>query len=191
MKVLGTCMIVVTLLAVGAASAAAQPDVSLNTRVSIDHNNTPARDVLRSLANAASMQLEMSDEEMAPVTITLTNARVRTALDAVCENAGCKWWVVDGKPPVLKVSRTGKATKLELKGDISVHLKSALFEQAFRSLASYLDVAVVIEGKLPVKSVTISLKEGTTSTLLDALCKAASCTWRFEPESKRLVISAK
>ena len=36
-----------------------------------------------------------------------------------------------------------------------------------------------------------TLELDTRTTLLDALCKAAQCTWRFEPETKRLVISAK
>ena len=174
-----------------AVPAVAQPDTNLNARVTIDFKDARAQDVLKSLANAASMQLAVSEEPMSPVTVTLTNARVRTALDAVCENAGCQWSVVDGKPPVLKVNRWGSGGKWSLKSDLSVHLKGALFEQAFLALASYLDVSIVFEGKLPVQTVTISLKEGTTTTLLDALCKAANCTWRFEPESKRLVILPK
>ena len=89
------------------------------------------------------------------------------------------------------MTRTRADRALDVKSNVSVHLKTALFEQAFRSLASYLQVEIVIEGTLPVKSVTLSVKEGTTTTLLDALCKAASCTWRIEPENKRLVISAK
>lgn len=191
MRLLAACVATMTVVGASAAMAAAQPDASLNTRVSIDHKNTPARDVLKSLANAASMQLEISDEEMAPVTITLTNARVRTALDAVCENAGCKWTVTDGKPPVLKVTRGSGSRKIDLKADISVHVKDASVEQALRTLASYFQVNVVIEGKLGAKSVNINVSNGSFPLLLDALCKAASCTWRFEPEGKRLVISAK
>ena len=137
----------------------------------IDHREAKAEEVLRSLANAASLKLEMISEELSPVNITLTNVRVRTALDAVCENAGCKW-TIDEK-------------------NVSVHLDSAAFEQAFRTLASFLQVAIVFEGKLPVYSVTLEMKGMPTSQLLDGLCKAANCTWRFEPEHKRLVISSK
>ena len=191
MKVITTCLFAVCVLAGWPAPTAAQPDTNLNLRVSIDFKEARAQDVLKAVADAASLQLAIADEEMSRVTITLTNTRVRTALDAVCETAGCKWSIVDGQPPVLKVSRSGKRGSPTLKSDISVHLKTAAFEQAFRSLASYLDVSIVFEGKLPMQSVTISLKEGTTSTLLDALCKAAKCTWRFEPDSKKLVISAK
>ena len=191
MRIVAVCALAAIVVATGVTPATAQVDTHLNTWVSLHFKDANAHEVLKSLASTSGMQLEISDEEMSPVTIVLTNVRARTALDAVCETAGCKWSVVDGHPPVLKVSRSGKGGKFTMKSGVSVHLKSAVFEQAFRSLASYLDVSIVFEGKLPVQTVTISLKEGTTTTLLDALCKAAKCTWRFEPERKRLVILAK
>lgn len=191
MKVLVTCLVAAAFAVVGPTSAVAQPDSDLNARVSVDFKAARAQDVLKTLASVASLQLVITDDEFSLVTITLNNVSVRTALEAVCETAGCKWTVSDGTPAVLKVTRAPGERKLEIKSNLSVHLKTALFEQAFRTLASYLQVDIVIEGKLPVKSVTLSVKEGTTTTLLDALCKAASCTWRIEPENKRLVISAK
>ena len=190
MRILAAAVLALTTLIAATATALAQADTNLNVRISLDFENARAADVMKAIASAASMSLEMTDE-MPPVTITVTNVRVRTALDAVCETAGCKWVVTEGTPPVLKVGRTRVSPKLEIKSNVSVHLKPALFEQAFRTLASYLSVEIVIEGKLPVKSVTLQVKEGTTSTLLDALCKAAQCTWRIDPEGKRLVISAK
>lgn len=191
MKAFATFALATTVAAVCSVPLAAQKAPDLNARVSIDHREAKAEEVLRSLANAASLKLEMITEELSPVNITLTNVRVRTALDAVCENAGCKWAIDDKNPGVLKVTRTRGTSGFELKSNVSVHLDSAAFEQAFRTLASFLQVAIVFEGKLPVYSVTLEMKGMPTSQLLDGLCKAAKCTWRFEPEHKRLVISSK
>lgn len=185
-----------------AMPAAAQADASLNKMVSLDFENARAADVLKAIAASASLNIVMGGEDVkssalagddwpAKITIKLTDVRVRTALDAVCESAGCKWTVMHGEPAILKITRTRPGRPLDIKANLSIHLKSTLFEQAFRTLASYLQMEIVIDGKLPMQSVTLQVKEGTTTTLLDALCKAAQCTWRLEPEAKRLVISAK
>lgn len=192
MRVLATCMLVLGLVAVRSTAAAAQADANLNKLVSLDFENARALDVLKAVATSAGLNFVMPDQEWASrITIKLTDVRVRTALDAVCESAGCKWEVNNGDPAILKVTRTRVHWKLDPKANVSIHLDKTVFEQAFRMLASALQMEIVIDGKLPVKSVTLQVKEGTTTTLLDALCKAASCTWRFEPEAKRLVISAK
>src|SRR5439155_18780423 len=72
------------------ARAAAQADPS-NVRVTIDYRAAPAADVLAALAAAAGVPLELGAGAMRPVTITLTNVRLRTAIDAVCDNALCSW----------------------------------------------------------------------------------------------------
>lgn len=202
MRIIIRCVVALCLLAGWATPAAAQADASLNKVVSLDFENARAADVLKAIAISASLNFVMGGEDLttialagedwpARITIKLTDVRVRTALDAVCESAGCKWTVTQGDPAILKVTRTRAYRPLDIKANLSIHLKSTLFEQAFRTLASYLQMEIVIDGKLPVKSVTLQVKEGTTTTLLDALCKAAQCTWRIEPEVKRLVISAK
>ena len=202
MRIIIRCVVALCLLVGWATPAAAQADASLNKIVSLDFENARAVDVLKAIATSASLNFVIGSDDLttialagedwpAKITIKLTDVRVRTALDAVCESAGCKWTVTHGDPAMLKVTRTRAYQPLDIKANLSIHLKSTLFEQAFRTLANYLQLEIVIDGKLPAKSVTLQIKEGTTTTLLDALCKAASCTWRFEPEGKRLVISAK
>ena len=202
MRIIIRCVFAVCLLAGWATPAAAQADASLNKLVSLDFENARAVDVLKAIATSASLNFVIGSEDLtsialagedwpAKITIKLTDVRVRTALDAVCESAGCKWTVTQGDPAMLKVTRTRADRPLDIKANLSIHLKSTLFEQAFRTLANYLQLEIAIDGKLPVKSVTLQIKEGTTTTLLDALCKAAQCTWRIEPDGKKLVISAK
>ena len=191
MKAITICLFAACALAGWPTAATAQADANLNVRVSIAFEKARAADVMKVIADSASMNLEMIGEGTSLVTLTMSNVRVRTALDAACETAGCKWVVIDGTPPLLKVTGARANPKLDIKSQVSVHLNTALFEQAFRTLASALQMEIVIDGKLPIKSVTLQVKEGTTTTLLDALCKAASCTWRFDQDGKRLVISAK
>src|SRR6187401_2569090 len=86
-------------LAGGAAAEAQQPtdDPHLNTRVSIRYEHASAMEVLSALAKAGNAtQIRVPDkiERLLPVTVTVTNVTLRTALDAVCQNAGCTWHVV-------------------------------------------------------------------------------------------------
>src|SRR5207247_9157633 len=75
-------------LAAGPAHAAAQADPS-NVRVTIDYRAAPAADVIAALAAAAGVPMELGAGTMRPVTITLTNVRLRTASDAGCDNELC------------------------------------------------------------------------------------------------------
>jgi len=52
-------------------TAAAGP---LDSRVTIDYRAAPAADVVRTLASAAGLQVEIAPGTLRPVTITLTNA---------------------------------------------------------------------------------------------------------------------
>ena len=52
-------------------------------RVTSDDRAAPAADVIAALAAAAGVPLEPGAGAMRPVTITLTNVRLRTAIDAV------------------------------------------------------------------------------------------------------------
>ena len=169
----------------------AQASDSLNTVVSIDYRGTKPQEVLKALADAALLKLDVPGDEMTPVTLILTNARVRTALDAVCDNAGCTWEVIEGTPRVLRVRRSSTRPKPGLQAAVSLDLKPATFEQTFRSLASYLQMGITFEGTLPNYTVNLHVKGSTISALMDVLCRGAKCTWRLEPEPQRLVVTAK
>ena len=63
----------------------------LEMRVSVQYVNSNAADMVQVLAKAAGLTVEVPAAPLQPVTITLTNVRFRTALDAICDTAGCTW----------------------------------------------------------------------------------------------------
>ncbi len=172
---------------VGARVAAQYVD--LNAKVSIEYRAARAQDVFRVLARAGSLKLEVTEEELLPVTVTLTNARLRTALDAVCENAGCQWWV-DGSPAVLKVQPVAAPAGLELQSELSIHLADVAIQQALRTVASHLNVTLVLHGQLEKKNIWLSVERGPIHTVLDMLCRQ-SCTWNLDTQRRQLVVVVK
>jgi len=73
----------------------------LEARVTIDYRSAPAADVIRTLATAAGLTVEIGAGTLRPVTITLTSVKLGTALNALCDNALCSWSRVSGS---LKVT---------------------------------------------------------------------------------------
>ena len=63
----------------------------LEMRVSVQYVNSNAADMVHVLAKAAGLTVEVPAAPLQRVTITLTNVRFRTALDAICDTAGCTW----------------------------------------------------------------------------------------------------
>jgi hypothetical protein len=61
----------------------AQTPDPLQSRVSIDYRDAPAEEVITALAGAAGLTADISPGALRPVTITLTNVRLSTALNAV------------------------------------------------------------------------------------------------------------
>src|SRR4029077_828311 len=63
----------------------------LDMRVSVQYVNAKPADILQVLAKAAGLTVEESSSDLRPVTLTLTNVRLRTALDVICDTAACTW----------------------------------------------------------------------------------------------------
>ena len=81
--------------------------VDLNRRVFVDVNQAQPIEVLRELSPVVGSYLNADPQlSQAPISLRLWNVRARTALDAVCEAAGCRWQLQDrtlrvdaGEPP--------------------------------------------------------------------------------------------
>src|SRR5262249_31026813 len=89
MRTLSVFVVAGFLITAPAAHAAAQDP--LEARVTMDYRNAAAADVLGALARGAGFEVEIAPGDLRPVTITVTNVRLGTALNAVCENASCRW----------------------------------------------------------------------------------------------------
>jgi hypothetical protein len=159
------------------AAAAAQPDPS-NVRVTIDYRAAPAADVIAALAAAAGVPLELGTGALRPVTITLTNVRLRTAIDAVCDNALCSWLMTG----TLRVTPLPSEKSAALPQHVSFTLHDTPVGDVFRALAAAIDVPVTIESDLPSGPVSFSFKNAPTPEVLNMLCGMAQCAWDFDPD---------
>ncbi len=151
---------------------------SLQSRVSIEYRDTPAADVIKTLAAAAGLTVEIGAGQLRPVTITLTNVKLGTALTAVCENASCVWELKS----VLKVSPIASDKRVALPPMVSFEVQDTPPREVFRALATALDVPLSIEVTLSNEPASFRLSHAATSEALNMLCGIHRCQWTFDPD---------
>jgi hypothetical protein len=172
------------LMVVGSLFTAPGPQAAsvsnpLDARVTIDYRDTPAADVLGALAAAAGVPLKISAGALRPVTITLTNVKLGTALSAVCENASCVWHVTSG----LYVTPIPSASSASLPLQVSVDVYDTPARDVFRAVAAAVGVAAVVDPRLSSEPITMHFKSATTAQVLNMLCERHGCEWDFDPAS--------
>jgi len=155
----------------------------LDMRVSVQYVNAKPADILQVLAKAAGLTVEASSSDLRPVTLTLTNVRLRTALDAICDTAACTW-KLDGT--TIKVTSSGPSAVTGLPPMVSVTLDQVAVPDVFRAVGAAVGVDVVIEGRVDRPPMTVKFTNAHTSDVLDFLCKNAGCTWEYDKGSRRL-----
>jgi hypothetical protein len=177
MKRIAIGMILAGAVTASSVHAGAQAADPANVRVTIDYRAAPAADVITALAAAAGVPLELGAGAMRPVTITLTNVRLRTAIDAVCDNALCSWSLSG----TLKVTPLPSEKSAALPPRVSFSLWDTPVSEVFRALAAAIDVPVTIEAGLPGNTVSLNFKNISTPEVLNMLCGMAQCRWDFDP----------
>jgi hypothetical protein len=171
------------------AHAAVQAD-PMESRVTIDYRSASAADVIRTLAAAAGLTVEIGVGTLRPVTITLTNVKLGTALNAICENALCSWLLV---PPgatarissmvaSLRVTPLPSEKAALLPSRVSFTLHDTPAGDVFRAIGAAIGVAVTIELGLPSEPVSFAFKNTPTAEVLNILCNMLQCAWDFDPE---------
>jgi hypothetical protein len=145
-------------------------------------NRKPA-DILQVLAKAAGLTVEVSSSDLRPVTLTLTNVRLRTALDAICDTAACAW-KLDGT--TIKVTSSGASPASGLPPVVSVALDQVPVPDVFHAIGAAVGVALVIEGQIERPPVTVKFTNAQTSAVLDHLYEIAGCTWECDNGSRQL-----
>jgi hypothetical protein len=150
----------------------------LEMRVSVQYVNSKAPDVIQVLAKAAGLSVEMPSTPLQPVTITLTNVRLRTALDAICDTASCTWRL-DGT--IIKVAAAGSLkTAPTLPATVSIELEQVPVPDVFRALGAAINVPLTIEGTVERPPMTVKFTNANTTMVLDFICKNAGCSWEFK-----------
>jgi type II secretory pathway component GspD/PulD (secretin) len=172
-------ILAITLAPVRPDAQAAAPAGPLDSRVTIDYRAAPAADVIRTLASAAGLQVEIAPGTLRPVTITLTNVKLRTALDAVCDNALCSWLLMAGSP--LKVTPLPSEGSVSLPSRVSFSVDNTAPSDVFRALAAAIDVPLTVEPSLPSEQISINFRDAATAEVLNLLCNMLQCTWDFDP----------
>ena len=155
----------------------------LETRVSIQFINSKTADVLQVLAKASGLTVELPRAPLLPVTITLTNVRLRVAFDAICDTASCTWRL---EGTTVKVGATATATPGGLPSTVSLALDQVPPSEVFRALGAALGVAVLIEGPVDRPPASVKFTNMDTRVALDLLCKSAGCTWVFDEAAREL-----
>lgn len=160
----------------------------LDMRVSVQYVNSNAIEMVQVLAKAAGLTVESPSAPLQPVTITLTNVRFRTALDAICDTAGCAWQL---EGSTLKVAATGgPQVAHSLPPTVSVALEEVSVRDVFRAIGAAINVPVTIEGNVERPPVTLKFTNASTTAVLDYVCKIAGCTWEFDGASLRVRFKA-
>jgi len=170
----------VVISALSAAPVAAQtavPADPLQSRVTIDYREAPAADVIRAVAVAAGLKVEIGPGKMRPVTITLTNVRLVTVLNALCDNALCSWRL----DASLKITPIEIGQRALLPPRVSFSLNETPAGDVFRALAAAIDVPVTVDPSLPTNPVSLVFKDAAPADVLNMLCNIQHCEWDFDP----------
>jgi hypothetical protein len=156
----------------------------LEMRVSVQYVNSSAADMVQVLAKAAGLTVEVPAASLQRVTITLTNVRFRTALDAICDTAGCTWRL-EGTTVKLEAV-AGAPPAGGLPSTVSVALEEVSVRDVFRAIGAAINVPVTVEGNVDRPPLTVKFTNSATTAVLDYLCKNAGCTWQFDGASLRV-----
>ena len=169
-RVLAFAVIVLSAMSIAAAGD------PLQFRVAVSFNNAAAPDVIKAIAAAAGVTAEIGPGAMRPVTITLTNVKLRTALDAICDNALCSWRLTGS----LHVTPLPSEASALLPASISIELLDVPPVDVFRAVATAIGAPIVIEPGLPSEPVSFNFRNAPTAEVLNVLCQAIRCTWDFD-----------
>ena len=151
-----------------------------------DYHDAPATEVITALAGAAGLRADIGPGALRPVTITLTNVRLGTALNAICENALCEWRLEGA----LRVSPVPGQSRYSLPAMVSFEIYDVAPLEVFRAFAAVLGVPLRIETSLSNDLVTIRFRNAAPGNILDILCSTARCQWRFDPEQGLRLIAS-
>ncbi len=167
---------ITALTGVPLAAQTAPPADPLQSRVTIDYREAPAARVIGALATAAGLKVEIGSGTLRPVTITLTNVKLGTALNAVCENASCVWRLQG----TLSVTPVPNDKIASLPALVSFEVHDTPLSDVFRALAAAIGVPVIVDPGLPSEPIRVQFKNAQTASVLNMFCEMNNCQWDFD-----------
>jgi hypothetical protein len=138
---------------------------TLDSRLDVRVEATPAADVFRQIINGLGYELQMDPSIDAPVTLWVTHVSARTALNVVCESLGCTWRV-DGNR--LVVGRSGQTVITPDRKDYMIGVVTK--PGAGKPGAVALDLRAHLKKPLPVD---MQFQDVPVSTILRAMSEVS------------------
>lgn len=185
------------LLAGLGGTANADPD-ALDRRASLDLQDATAEEAFRSIAHMTGVEIDLEGLSGERVSVELENVRVRTILTALCDSLGCRWELIDGKPPRLRivpvpgehpVARV-KPREEVLDAAIDLKVTDASVRDLLETVGQITSTRPIIDSAIGGK-ISLNLDNTPVRKVLDTVCQTAACEWSFDAEKGILVVRPK
>lgn len=167
-----------------APSSGLEPEDPQTGSMSLDLQEVEVETILKTFAAATHSRLEREAGVTGQVTFRFDHLSWQTALNAICESAGCEWQLEQGRDRVLRVVVSPHAGSDDR---IDMSLKNASAREVFTLLAqidgSEIEVDPTIEG-----SFSFDFRRIRVDTALDALCENVGCNWSRDDAGRRLSV---
>ncbi|HEX4962115.1 MAG TPA: hypothetical protein VF173_14870 [Thermoanaerobaculia bacterium] len=174
------------------ASAAENP---LDARANIALRDAGLDETFRTFAKLLSAEVEVSPALKGKVTVELHNVRVRTLLDVVCEGIGCRWQLLPGNPPKLRVwplppDKPAAAAKAPVRETMEQHIDfrvtAADVRDVLKTFGEILDGTTEVDPAI-TGTVTFDLSDVPCREVLDKICQTVGCTWEVADGPPRVL----
>ena len=166
-----------------AAAVPASGASGLDQRISLDLEGAGLEETLRSFGAVLQADaVEIDPEVSGTVTIHLENVRVETALDAVCEGAGCAWLLVDGELVITSLGDEPAGDRAAAEGAldqrVDLDLADAELQETLRTFGRIVQVPVSVDPAIQGR-VTVRIEDTPVRKVLDRLCEDHGCRWEL------------
>ncbi len=179
-------LVLLVVLSQAATPTIAAPEQSLEP-MSLDLKKVAVESILSTFARVTRSRLERDPAVSGTITFRFENLSWETALNAICESAGCEWQLEQrGAEKVLRVVPARSAA--EGSDRISLKLKNSSAREAFSALAKLQELELEIDPRVEGE-LTISFERVTPDTVMDALCENIGCAWRRQVDPAVISVS--
>jgi type II secretory pathway component GspD/PulD (secretin) len=185
--ILGAILLALVVAPSVGADPGREASAVLEEKVSIDLEDADVVDVLKSLEKLTNLKIPVSSPRKAgSITLKVRNVRIRTVLDAICDQIGATWSLdANATPARIRVdlppyeTKKGPASSPSLDEPISLSLADADVRDVLHVCSRVLDVQEDI-GPGVRGSITIEIQNSPASRVLDEICQKAHCTWALD-----------
>jgi type II secretory pathway component GspD/PulD (secretin) len=166
----------------------------LDRPISMTLEKAAISDVIEQFGVFLKRGVQIDGQPRGSVTLSFERISVRTALNMVCESAGCQWQLVgDGVLQVSVADTTGPATATmedvtaQIEAPISLTLEDADAIRVLKTFGGLFGCKVVVSEEVS-GSVSIDLDRIPAGQALTRICEQVGCTWALTSEDGKPII---